>query len=73
MILAEHVIEIGEVTPISQAPFPSSFKQREVIRDQVDKMLEVGVIEPTNSPRASPVVIVRKKEGHGDFVRIIVD
>ena len=37
--------------------------QKENLRDQIDEWLEQGVIEPSLSPWASPLVPVKKKDG----------
>ena len=36
---------------------------REELRNEVDSMLEVGVVRPSTSPYASPIVMVKKKDG----------
>ena len=40
---------------------------REVVDEQIDEMLEKGVIEPSDSPWSSPIVIVPKKNGKFRF------
>ena len=42
--------------------------QKENLRDQIDKWLEQGVIEPSISPWASPLVPVKKKDGRTRWV-----
>ena len=42
-------------------------QQREVIREHITKMLKEGVIQESNSPWSSPVVLVRKKDGTTRF------
>ena len=59
----EHSIEIGDATPIRQAPYRIPLSQRQLVKDELDKMLKMGVIRPSTSPWASPVVIVPKKDG----------
>jgi hypothetical protein len=34
-----------------------------VIEEEVNKMMNLGVIEPSTSPYSSPVVLVKKKDG----------
>ena len=36
---------------------------RQEVAQQLHQMQEVGVINPSNSPWASPIVLVRKKDG----------
>ena len=45
-------------------------KWKEEVKDQVDKLLELGIIRPSASPWSSSVVTVKKKEGG---VRICID
>ena len=40
---------------------------REVVKEEVCKMLELGVIEKSDSPYASPVVLVKKPDGSNRF------
>ena len=44
--------------PITLPPFPSSPAKREVIDKQMDKWIQLGVIEPSKSPWAAPAFIV---------------
>ena len=56
--LLSHKITTQDVRPIHQHPYPSAFKQRELLQQQVEGMLEDGVIEPSNSTWSSPVILV---------------
>jgi hypothetical protein len=63
-----HRIEMNEgVRPIRQRSYRYSQSERKVIGDQVTEMLRQGVIEASNSPWASPVVLVKKKDGSWRF------
>ena len=59
----EHVIDTADSQPISQIPRRVPFALREEISRMVQEMLESEVIQESASPWASPVVIVRKKDG----------
>ena len=56
-------IETGEATPKRQPVRRTSFAVREEVAEQLRKMQDQGVIQPSCSPWASPVVLVHKKDG----------
>ena len=61
--LAEHQIDLTDTKPIKQ-PFrrvPLAFVNEE--KQAIDKLLRQGVIRPSDSPWASPLCLVRKKDG----------
>ena len=57
-------------TPVTCAPYRVSPAQRAVIRDHVQKMQDAGIVVPSTSPWASPVVLVPKPGGE---IRFCVD
>jgi len=61
--LVYHSINTGNQDPIKQARrrLPIHYKQE--FGKMLEEMQQQGVIEPSNSPWASPVVLVRKKGG----------
>ena len=65
-----HRIDTGAQPPLRQRPYRVSPTERRVINEQVDDMLRRDVIRPSDSPWASPVVLVAKKDGS---VRFCVD
>ena len=58
-----HTIDTGSHSPLRQRPYRVSAEERRVITEQVDDMLQRGVIQPSQSPWSSPVVLVKKKDG----------
>ena len=65
--LVEHVIETTTTDPIRVKPYPIPYALRQVVEDEVKKMLEAGIIERSNSPYNSPIVLVKKKDGSYRF------
>ena len=65
--LMEVTINTGDHPPIRQRPYRTPLAKRKVIDDCIDQMLKDGVIEPSNSPWASPVCLVPKKDGTTRF------
>jgi hypothetical protein len=61
--MAEHTIDTGSARPIRQPPRRAPIAQREIIEIEIQKMLDEEVIEPSNSPWAAPIVLVKKKMG----------
>ena len=53
-----HKIDVGQNRPISQMPYRVSPKERNIIESEVQRMLDENIIEPSQSPWASPVVLV---------------
>lgn len=62
-----HKIDTGDVEPIRQRSYRLSPEKRRIITELVDEMLSLDVIEPTESPWSSPVLIVGKKDGKPRF------
>ena len=58
-----HRIDTGDATPIKQRPRRIPLKVRDQVEKQKEKMLQDGIIEESESPWCSPVVLVRKKDG----------
>lgn len=66
----EHAIDTGTTLPIRTKLRRYSPGERKIMDTEVDKMLQAGVIRPSQSPWASPVVLVPKP---GNEVRFCVD
>ena len=63
----EHAIDTGTAHPIKQAPRPIPLKRQDEVDKLLNDMISHGVIEPSNSPWASPIVLVPKKDGSTRF------
>ncbi len=68
--VCEHSINTGNAIPVRQRlrRTPHAFVEEE--EKEIQKMLDIGVIQESTSPWASPVVLVRKTDGS---VRFCVD
>ena len=60
-------IPTGNAAPIKQRPRRLPLEKRHLVEEQVREMMEAGVIRPSNSPWASPVVLVPKPDGSTRF------
>ncbi|XP_076548116.1 uncharacterized protein LOC143306050 [Osmia lignaria lignaria] len=56
-------IILKEEKPVSQKPRRLPISERDALQKQIDEWLENGIVEPCASEYASPVVIVKKKDG----------
>ena len=69
--LCTHSIEIKSGTrPIRLSPYRVNPEKSEQIRKELDLMIKMGVIEESNSPWASPVVLIPKADGS---IRFCID
>ncbi len=62
-----HRIDVGENPPVKQTPYRVPPSTRQAMNMQVKDMLEKGVVRPSESPWASPVVMPRKADGTRRF------
>ena len=63
----KHTIDTGNEKPIKQRFRRFSHKEKETIRKEIETMLENGIIRKSKSPQASPIVLVKKKDGSTRF------
>ncbi|MCP4120004.1 MAG: hypothetical protein GY737_32335, partial [Desulfobacteraceae bacterium] len=67
----QHAIHTGMAPPFKLRPYPIAFAQRAVMKQHIMEQLEDGLIEASNSPYASPALIVKKK--NDDKGRFVID
>lgn len=65
--VVQHVINTGDSAPIKQHPYRTPIVQREKIAQLIKQMQQQGIVKPSCSPWASPVVLVPKKDGSTRF------
>ncbi|EIE79980.1 hypothetical protein RO3G_04685 [Rhizopus delemar RA 99-880] len=69
--LISHKIVIEEnKQPISHMPYRLSPVESEYLQKELNKYCKLGVISPSNSPWAAPVILVKKKNGE---YRMVID
>jgi hypothetical protein len=59
---AEHKIDTGRSAPIAMPAYQMTKQRKEILKNEIEKMLKDDVIEPCESPWASPVVLVPKND-----------
>ena len=62
-----HTINSGDTPPVRQPARKLPFHQRDVVQKMIQGMLQQGIIEPSGGAWASPIVLVRKKDGSYRF------
>jgi hypothetical protein len=66
--LLDHAISLeSNATPVNSRPYRYSPLQKDEIERQVQEMLNAGIISASMSPFASPVLLVKKKDGTWRF------
>lgn len=58
-----HIPLLENTQPINQRSYKVPYIQKAEIERQIQEMLQTGVIQESTSPFASPVILVKKKDG----------
>ncbi|CAG2253632.1 unnamed protein product [Mytilus edulis] len=61
--IVKHMIDTGAARPIKQQPRRTPIGIREEVDQHINDMLERNIIEPSEGPWSSGIVLVRKKDG----------
>ncbi|EIE80571.1 hypothetical protein RO3G_05276 [Rhizopus delemar RA 99-880] len=69
-LLKHKIIIEDNAHPISHRPYRINPIEAEYLQKELDKYCKLGVIAPSNSPWAAPVILVKKK--NGDY-RMVID
>lgn len=65
--IVAHQINTGDSHPLRQPARRLPLHKRQEAQREVEKMLERGIIEPSYSPWASPIVLIQKSDGSTRF------
>jgi len=68
--VGEHSTTLTTDEPVHSKPYPLPHAMQETVDKELENMLQMGIIEPSTSPYASPIVVVRKPDGSN---RVCVD
>ena len=68
--VVEHTIDTSAARPVKEPPRRLPYALRKQLEEELDKLLKINCIKATNSPYASPIVLVRKPDGN---LRLCVD
>ncbi|GBM26305.1 hypothetical protein AVEN_222028-1 [Araneus ventricosus] len=65
--MTQHRINTGDYPPIKQYPRRLPLARKEEAEHLVKEMVDNGIIEESSGPWASPIVLVKKKDGSTRF------
>ena len=68
--LVEHDVQTGDAHPVKLPPYRLPHAYRGSVQNEIQEMLEQGIIEPSSSAWSAPIVLVKKKDGS---LRLCVD
>ena len=60
--LTEHVIHTGDAAPVKLPPYRVPHAYRTQVKQELDEMLEAGIIEPSDSNWSAPIIIVTRQD-----------
>ena len=66
----EHTIRLVDNAPFRMKQYPLPFHSRKAVAKEMEEMLKAGVIRHSDSPYASPISVVKKKDGK---IRLCID
>ena len=61
--LTQMSINTGDSDPVSQKPYPIAMKHYNWVKEEIDKLLEAGVIRNSHSSWSAPIIVVPKGDG----------
>ena len=61
--LTQMSIDMGDSDPVSQKPNPVAMKHYQWVKEEIDKLLEAGVMRNSHSSWLAPIIVVPKGDG----------
>ena len=61
--LTQMSIDTGDSDPVSQKPYPIAMKHYNWVKEEIDKLLEAGVVRNSHSSWSAPIIVVPKGDG----------
>ena len=68
--LIEHHVQMTTTEAIYRKPYPLPYALRDTVKGEVDQMVEAGLVKPSKSSFAAPIVLIKKKDS---TIRLCVD
>ena len=68
--LTQMSIDTGDSDPVSQKSYPVAMKHYQWVKEEIDKLLEAGVIGNSHSSWSAPIIVVPKGDGGK---RLVID
>lgn len=65
--MLSHDTDVGDGTPIKQHPYRANPVKRQLLRKEVNYMIEHDIAEPSSSPSSSPCLLAEKSDGTPRF------
>ena len=68
--LTQMSIDTGDSDPVSQKPYPVAMKHYNWVKEEIDKLLEAGVIRNSHFSWSAPIIVVPKGD---EGKRLVID
>ena len=68
--LIQMSIDTGDHPPIAKKPYALALKHYDWVKEEIDKLLEAGVIRESHSSWSAPIVVVPKQDGGKRLCRL---
>lgn len=63
----KHTIDTGNAPAVKQRYYPLSPARQKLVNEELDRMLELGIVEPSKSDWSSPILLLDKPDGSRRF------